>query len=167
MPGSVAQLVERTTENRKVTGSTPVGATAQKAPAHQRGGLLHAHPLVERQPLRCPSGRFPTPPASSGRSGTAAGFAAVPDRPVDGWTARNRPVEGDGAAATVGVMTAEPNQHQSPDAGGQPLQRILMWEGYETLIRDGSKRQTVRGTRTPSSRVRLRSCSRRIPARTS
>ncbi|WP_423125644.1 ASCH domain-containing protein [Kocuria palustris] len=41
-------------------------------------------------------------------------------------------------------MTAEPNQHQSPDAGGQPLQRILMWEGYETLIRDGSKRQTVR-----------------------
>src|SRR5699024_11047299 len=26
-PGSVAQLVERSTENRKVTGSTPVGAT--------------------------------------------------------------------------------------------------------------------------------------------
>jgi hypothetical protein len=26
-PGSVAQLVERTTENREVTGSTPVGAT--------------------------------------------------------------------------------------------------------------------------------------------
>ena len=26
-PGSVAQLVERPTENRKVTGSTPVGAT--------------------------------------------------------------------------------------------------------------------------------------------
>ena len=25
--GSVAQLVERTTENREVTGSTPVGAT--------------------------------------------------------------------------------------------------------------------------------------------
>ncbi|MDH5151546.1 hypothetical protein [Kocuria palustris] len=34
-------------------------------------------------------------------------------------------------------MTAEPNQHQRPDAGKQPLQRILMWEGYETLIRDG------------------------------
>ncbi len=29
--GSVAQLVERTTENREVTGSTPVGATS-KAP---------------------------------------------------------------------------------------------------------------------------------------
>ena len=41
-------------------------------------------------------------------------------------------------------MTAEPNPHQSPDAGEHPLQRILMWEGYETLIRDGSKRQTVR-----------------------
>ena len=27
--GSVAQLVERSTENRKVTGSTPVGATAK------------------------------------------------------------------------------------------------------------------------------------------
>ena len=26
--GSVAQLVERSTENRKVTGSTPVGATS-------------------------------------------------------------------------------------------------------------------------------------------
>src|SRR6476659_3095657 len=28
--GSVAQLVERSTENRKVTGSTPVGATTGK-----------------------------------------------------------------------------------------------------------------------------------------
>src|SRR5690606_5297168 len=28
--GSVAQLVERTTENREVTGSTPVGATVNK-----------------------------------------------------------------------------------------------------------------------------------------
>ena len=27
--GSVAQLVERTTENREVTGSTPVGATTE------------------------------------------------------------------------------------------------------------------------------------------
>ncbi len=27
--GSVAQLVERTTENREVTGSTPVGATSK------------------------------------------------------------------------------------------------------------------------------------------
>jgi uncharacterized protein (TIGR02453 family) len=30
-PGSVAQLVERTTENREVTGSTPVGATMSSA----------------------------------------------------------------------------------------------------------------------------------------
>ena len=36
--GSVAQLVERTTENREVTGSTPVGATAE-APAQR--GLRH------------------------------------------------------------------------------------------------------------------------------
>ncbi len=34
--GSVAQLVERTTENREVTGSTPVGATVE-APALRRG----------------------------------------------------------------------------------------------------------------------------------
>lgn len=33
-------------------------------------------------------------------------------------------------------MTSAQNQH--------PLQRISMWEGYESLIRDGSKRQTVR-----------------------
>lgn len=39
-------------------------------------------------------------------------------------------------------MTSEPNQH--PDAGAHPVQRISMWEGYETLIRDASKRQTVR-----------------------
>src|ERR1700712_2495988 len=31
--GSVAQLVERTTENREVTGSTPVGATTE-TPGH-------------------------------------------------------------------------------------------------------------------------------------
>jgi hypothetical protein len=36
--GSVAQLVERTTENREVTGSTPVGAT-HKAPELQ--GLFY------------------------------------------------------------------------------------------------------------------------------
>ncbi len=30
-PGSVAQLVERSTENRKVTGSMPVGATGTLA----------------------------------------------------------------------------------------------------------------------------------------
>ena len=33
LSGSVAQLVERSTENRKVTGSTPVGATASN-PGH-------------------------------------------------------------------------------------------------------------------------------------
>src|SRR5690625_1166554 len=35
-PGSVAQLVERSTENRKVTGSTPVGATTSE-PVLRRG----------------------------------------------------------------------------------------------------------------------------------
>ena len=34
--GSVAQLVERTTETREVTGSTPVGATQSP---HHDGGL--------------------------------------------------------------------------------------------------------------------------------
>ena len=37
LPGSVAQLVERTTENREVTGSTPVGATPK--PPRNRGLL--------------------------------------------------------------------------------------------------------------------------------
>src|SRR5699024_12395087 len=36
--GSVAQLVERSTENRKVTGSTPVGATEAPAQPTCRGG---------------------------------------------------------------------------------------------------------------------------------
>ena len=44
--GSVAQLVERTTENREVTGSTPVGATSE-GPSPRRGAcvvprLLHS-----------------------------------------------------------------------------------------------------------------------------
>ena len=37
VPGSVAQLVERTTENRKVTGSTPVGATEPSRGFYTRG----------------------------------------------------------------------------------------------------------------------------------
>ena len=54
--GSVAQLVERSTENRKVTGSTPVGATAKgpeptrfRAFAHCRAslpGTRRARPLL-------------------------------------------------------------------------------------------------------------------------
>ena len=38
--GSVAQLVERTTENRKVTGSTPVGATKSASRLLQWGRVL-------------------------------------------------------------------------------------------------------------------------------
>src|SRR5699024_4285200 len=50
-PGSVAQLVERSTENRKVTGSTPVGATRRRpAPwcgsLHVRASLRRARPPV-------------------------------------------------------------------------------------------------------------------------
>ena len=37
--GSVAQLVERSTENRKVTGSMPVGAT-KKNPRSKAGQVL-------------------------------------------------------------------------------------------------------------------------------
>ena len=48
--GSVAQLVERTTENREVTGSTPVGATTK--PPRNRG-------------LFCPRG-VPTPRSEGG-----------------------------------------------------------------------------------------------------
>ena len=38
--GSVAQLVERTTENRKVTGSTPVGATIRPPGFYSGGGFF-------------------------------------------------------------------------------------------------------------------------------
>ena len=38
--GSVAQLVERSTENRKVTGSTPVGATTSEGGPRGSGGLF-------------------------------------------------------------------------------------------------------------------------------
>ena len=43
--GSVAQLVERSTENRKVTGSTPVGATEPPRGFYTRG-FLHVCPLL-------------------------------------------------------------------------------------------------------------------------
>ena len=52
-PGSVAQLVERSTENRKVTGSTPVGATSN-SPKHSLRGFCFAHALCPGQgPLAC------------------------------------------------------------------------------------------------------------------
>lgn len=40
--GSVAQLVERTTENREVTGSTPVGATGPFSGFYWEGAFLFA-----------------------------------------------------------------------------------------------------------------------------
>ena len=46
--GSVAQLVERSTENRKVTGSTPVGATS-KSPKRKLRGFCFAHELCPGQ----------------------------------------------------------------------------------------------------------------------
>lgn len=46
--GSVAQLVERSTENRKVTGSTPVGATTGKHQFFGTGAFLHLPPLASR-----------------------------------------------------------------------------------------------------------------------
>src|SRR5688572_15825185 len=42
--GSVAQLVERTTENREVTGSTPVGATAPDSRLLLGSGAFSMHP---------------------------------------------------------------------------------------------------------------------------
>ena len=40
--GSVAQLVERTTENREVTGSTPVGATINQPVVTRKLRLIAA-----------------------------------------------------------------------------------------------------------------------------
>lgn len=58
--GSVAQLVERSTENRKVTGSTPVGATTGKHQFFGTGAFLHltaiGQPLFKCVPCPCPGG---------------------------------------------------------------------------------------------------------------
>ena len=43
--GSVAQLVERATENRKVTGSTPVGATIRPPGFYSGGGFFFKRAL--------------------------------------------------------------------------------------------------------------------------
>ena len=50
--GSVAQLVERATENRKVTGSTPVGATIRPPGFYSGGGFFSLTTLVF--PVRAP-----------------------------------------------------------------------------------------------------------------
>ena len=64
--GSVAQLVERTTENREVTGSTPVGATPINA--GQKAFLpiqcilkLHASASVDYISIATLSEERPTP----------------------------------------------------------------------------------------------------------
>ena len=44
--GSVAQLVERATENRKVTGSTPVGATIRPPGFYSGGGFFFNRALL-------------------------------------------------------------------------------------------------------------------------
>src|ERR1700712_5110249 len=60
--GSVAQLVERTTENREGTGSTPGGAT-DRSPG-QPGVFSFAGPLVSGS---APSGGTPGPAREGGR----------------------------------------------------------------------------------------------------
>ncbi len=49
--GSVAQLVERSTENRKVTGSTPVGATAKGPEPTRFRAFAPSHHLLAAPPL--------------------------------------------------------------------------------------------------------------------
>ena len=55
--GSVAQLVERSTENRKVTGSTPVGATTGKHQFFENWcfSSLTPSPYLHRLLRNCPS----------------------------------------------------------------------------------------------------------------
>ena len=54
--GSVAQLVERATENRKVTGSTPVGATIRPPGFYSGGGFFFKHGLL---PVHAPYSLMP------------------------------------------------------------------------------------------------------------
>ena len=51
--GSVAQLVERATENRKVTGSTPVGATIRPPGFYSGGGFFFNRALVSSLRILC------------------------------------------------------------------------------------------------------------------
>ena len=51
--GSVAQLVERATENRKVTGSTPVGATIRPPGFYSGGGFFFNRALLSSLRILC------------------------------------------------------------------------------------------------------------------
>lgn len=54
--GSVAQLVERTTENRKVTGSTPVGATKSASRLLQWAGFCFLKHFAVADTANCRKG---------------------------------------------------------------------------------------------------------------
>src|SRR5699024_9423876 len=68
--GPVAQLVERSTENRKVTGSTPVGTTKNKLPRSVSHCALGGFHITAR--CLCPAagisriGALASQPAASG-----------------------------------------------------------------------------------------------------
>jgi hypothetical protein len=62
--GSVAQLVERSTENRKVTGSTPVGATTGKHQFFGTGAFLRSRRDIVRHRIRRRRPDSSAPPAS-------------------------------------------------------------------------------------------------------
>ena len=80
-PGSVAQLVERSTENRKVTGSTPVGATTSPKSLGLRGffvrlcarggGTVH----TKRGTVRMRRGPGPPLPGRRAPGGVGGGSA--------------------------------------------------------------------------------------------
>src|SRR3954453_12031093 len=77
--GSVAQLVERSTENRKVTGSTPVGATTRRTPG--RPGVL----------LSLPGRGSPVRRAGASRLVTTQFDRPTEDLPVSSTSGPERP----------------------------------------------------------------------------
>src|SRR5690606_7949013 len=92
--GSVAQLVERSTENRKVTGSTPVGATTTKPPGPP-GGFVIPRDDVPAMTLGCALCAPPHLPTVSGmtredalrllHAERAALVGALTDLPAERW----------------------------------------------------------------------------------
>jgi hypothetical protein len=77
LSGSVAQLVERPTENRKVTGSIPVGATKTPRILDSGGFVFSGGREISGASSLSAAGR-------SRRGGIAAEGSHIPDKPLRG-----------------------------------------------------------------------------------
>src|SRR6478609_4622993 len=109
--GSVAQLVERSTENRKVTGSTPVGATTGKHQFFGTGAFLRLRRGIMRLPR---SSARPISPRRQGICGAKMNMRV----PITPWHAVGCPF--------VAGQEAWPAQHlRAPQQKNLPCHEIF------------------------------------------